>query len=227
MPGGQGVSSRSTEGVNRGESTILKMSETKRQRGRPKGSKNKAKSLIPREMALEIVDRLEPIIQDKEHFEYLKGVIVGGKAIALDRELDTIILLLNRQLVPAMMAEIDGPPLPEGVEDPNPSAIKMPEFDKSVTERLKVLKEFIALKSQRERASDEPDNSKEPILQIFAKRGIDGDRLRIAIEHRSGGLVGSTDEFESEADSAGNVSEAISVRPISLPGRGQGEADRA
>lgn len=226
MPGGRGVEARSTEGRNLDLASTYKAAETKRQRGRPAGSKNKAKSLIPRELADAILGRLQPVVPP-EHYEYMRGVIRDGKAVAVERELDTLILLLSRQMVPALIAETEGEQLPEGVEDPDTSVIRMPEFRKDVTERVKVLKDLIDLKLRNERARDEgTDSTKKPIIEIFARRGLVGDRLRIAFEHTSGGVGGSIDEPEREADLVGDVPVEISERPISLPGSGEGKADR-
>jgi hypothetical protein len=222
---------RSTEGVDRGTASVLKGADTRvqRARGRPKGSRNKSKSLIPVEMADAILLKMQPIVPP-EHFEYMKGVIRDGKAVAVERELDTLILLLSRQMVPAIIAETEGPPLPEGAEEElglDASAIRMPEFKKDVTERIKVLKDLIDLKMRQERSRDETANPRnQPLSIIFANRGIAGERLRVAIERVTGGLGGSTDEPEWAADTSGNVSVEISERPISLPGRSQGKADR-
>lgn len=225
MSGGQGVAVRSTEGRNRDTASVYKATETKRQRGRPKGALNKPKALVPKEMALAILDKMEPMME-KEDYEYHKSVILRGKKIAVERELDILILLLRQQLVPALIAELEGEPLPEGVEDPQASAIKMPEFKKEITERLKVLQSMISLKMQQERSrSDTPVNGN-PIVQIFANRQLAGDRLRIAVEHKSGSVGGSTDDSEWESDSSREVPVALLERPISLPGRGESPSDR-
>lgn len=226
MPGGRDVVARSTEGNNRDVASTYKAAETKRQRGRPKGARNKAKSLIPTEMANAILLKMQPLLTEAQ-FEYYKGVIRDGKSIALEQELDILILLLTRQVVPALIVETEGEQLPEGIEDPNPSAIKMPELKKEVAERLKVLQGFMDMKFKNERARDEgADQNKKPIIEIFARRGLAGDRLRIAFEHQSGGVGGSADESEPDADVIGEIPVALSERPISLPGLGEGSADR-
>jgi hypothetical protein len=103
----------------------------------------------------------------------------------------------------------------------------MPEFRKDVTERLKVLLSMMDLKMKATRANDEDsDSSKKPIIEIFARRGLAGDRLRIAFEHQSGDMGGGTDESERSADIVREIPMALSERPISIPGRSEGEADR-
>lgn len=228
MPGGQGVAVRSTEGRNRDAASVIKATETKRQRGRPKGSKNKVRSLIPKEMQEAMLAKLLPAVVDNpEHARYLKGVISEGKPIEVVRELDTLILLLSRQMVPALLAETEGEQLPEGIEDPEPdNPIKMPELRKDVTERLKVLLSMIEVKMRHERANDDTSNNTNPVAAIFLNRGLAGDRLRIAFEHQSGDLGRSVDDTEWEADSTREVPMAVSERPLSLPGRGEGSPDR-
>jgi hypothetical protein len=232
MAGKTGLAHREgTEGRALGESTAHKRVETQRQRGRPRGAKNKAKSLIPKELADEILLKLQPLVPP-EHYDYMRGVIKEGKAVAVEQEIDTILLLLSRQLVPALIKETEGAPsLPqlEGVEgEPeDTSAIKMPMFNKDVTDRLKVLKEFIDMKLRHERARDDSDDtSKKPIIEVFARRGLDADRLRIAIEHVTGGVGGSPDQPEGGADSTRELPVELSKRPLVLEGRGESEADR-
>src|SRR5918993_1008065 len=98
MPGGREVADRPTERMNRDIASTYKAGETKRQRGRPKGAKNKPKSLIPKEMADAILLKMQPLLTEKQ-FAYYSGVIRDGKSIALEEELDILILLLTRQVV--------------------------------------------------------------------------------------------------------------------------------
>lgn len=229
MPGGVGVVPRSTEGVNRDAASVIKATETKRQRGRPKGSKNKSKPLITKEMQDAMLERLLPAVAgDTAHASYLKGVIKEGKPVEIVRELDTLILLLRQQMVSSLLSEIEGKQLPEGIEDPiaNESDIKVPELRKEVTERLKVLLSMIEIKMRHERANDDANNPDNPVAAIFLRRGLAGDRLRIAFEHQSGDLGGSPNDTERPADDVGEVPVALLERPIALPGRGEGKADR-
>lgn len=227
MSGGKGVAVRSTEGMNRDTASVYKATETKnqRQRGRPKGSLNKPKALIPKDMALTILDKMEPMME-KEEYDYHKSVILHGKKVAVERELDILILLLRSQMVPALISELEGEQLPEGVEDTQEGVIKMPEFRKDVTERLKVLISLIELKARQERLKDDGPTSDNPIAKIFINRNIGTDRLRIAIESQPGDMGGSANESESGTYEIRNVSDSVLERPIALPGRSEGEADR-
>lgn len=194
-------------------------------RGRPKGSKNKPKGILPAELAgtilLEMKDMLPP-----EHFEYMKGVIKDGKAISVKRELDTLILLLSRNLYPALVMESQ----PQDDEDdffddeedegPRPAKkLKMPVFRKDVTERLKVLQSLLAQKEKSERADSEPKDKQ--ILTIIGKSGVDAERLRILIGVESGSVVGNVDQVEQPADETGTVSDSISERQVILSSGGE------
>lgn len=160
------VPSRPTEGSRPGGNAAMK-----RQPGRPRGSKNKPKSLVPSELAEQILLRMEDMLPE-EHFRYLKGVIKDGKAISTIRELDTLILLLSRNLYPALVHEM----LP--AEEGGLGGI----YRKDVTERLKILQSLLGLRFQIEKKNDDnADEGEQPILKVFAARGIDTDRLSLLV----------------------------------------------
>lgn len=163
--------SRKNSGVARAE----RIATTRRGRGRPLGVKNKSKSLVPTELAEQLLLKMESMVPP-EHFKYLKGVIKDGKAVSTKQELDTLILLLNRNLWPALVAEgtlaksskvedVEGEA--EAVEDDIG-----PVFRKDVTERLKVLNSLLTLRHQIEKNEDTGDDAGQPLLTIFAKRGV-------------------------------------------------------
>jgi hypothetical protein len=174
--------SRKNSGVARSDRIV-----TNRGRGRPPGVKNKPKSLVPTELANELLLKMESMVPP-EHFKYLKGVIKDGKAVSTKQELDTLILLLNRNLWPALVAEgrltksskvediVDVDPDKEDKEDDE----KGPVFRKDVTERLKVLNSLLTLRHQIEKNEVSPDDGSQPLLTIFAKRGV-SSRLGILI----------------------------------------------
>jgi hypothetical protein len=141
--------------------------------GRPVGSKNKPKSLIPTELANEMLlvmkDQVPP-----EHFKYLQGVIRDGKAISTKQELDTMILLLSRNLYPALIAETHNT-IDETGDDVGPV------FRKDVTERLKVLNSLLTLRNQIEKREDEAgQGGNSPVLKVWASRGMQ-DRVAVLI----------------------------------------------
>lgn len=225
---------RSTEGhrANPGEMRIHKSSETARSRGRPTGSKNKSKSIVPKEVANEILDKLKPVLP-QEHYDYMRGVIAQGKKVNIERELDVIIMLLNRQLIPAIIVETDGEAMdidPEIAEElklnQSSSTLKMPAFSKSVSERLKVVQSFMDMKLRLERQKDENKQEREqPILTVFAKRGLDIDRLGIIASAVPSGVGGGADNVKWTTDTARAVSDTVPQRQVIEQGGSQGETD--
>jgi len=163
------VAVRSTEGPRPGEPAP----ESKKRRGRPKGSTNKPKSLVPKELASELLlimkDQLPP-----EHFEYMKSVIKDGGAISTKQELDTMLLLLGRNLYPFLIEETKPQTGPDG--EPIP-----PFFRKDVTERLKVWKSLLDTRAQIEKNEKAPDDGESPVLKLWASRGMQG-RLAILMQ---------------------------------------------
>lgn len=233
----QSTPARSTEGhrADGGVQRVHKIQETSKNRGgRPKGSKNKAKSLVPLEVANELLLKLQPLMTT-EQFEYMRGVIKDGKSIVAERELDVLIAALRVQVLTGMAVEAEGEDETEGI-DPEmldelgikpKTGIKMPKFSKDVTERLKVLQSLLGEKLKMERSRDEgADNRSQPILEIFARRGIGAERLGVAVGPVPGGLGGSTDYIELRADGTRTVSDTIPERPVSTESGGEGEADR-
>lgn len=198
-------------------------------RGRPKGSKNKPKGILPTELAntllLQMKDMLPP-----EHFEYMRGVIRDGKAISTQHELDTLILLLSRNLYPALVMESMGMGSEEESEEdffndpdaPESTAqqvvekkLKMPVFRKDVTERLKVLQSLLAQKDKTDRANAEPKGKQ--ILSIIGNSGVDAERVRILIGVESGSVVRDIHQIEQQADEAGTVSGEMASGQELLP----------
>lgn len=225
------VPARTTEGMRPGQTALP--SQARRPRGRPKGSTNKPKGILPKELAstilLELKDQLPP-----EHFEYMRGVIKDGKAISVERELDTMILLLGRNLYPALVME--GKPKPKekdffaeegesvgGSESEEPELV-MPEFRKDVTERLKVWAGLLAQKDKMDRGNK--DDKPNTVFTIAAGRGIDPERIRLLVGVEPGSLVGNVDQAGQPANAPRTVSDQVPQRPELLPAGEQDEADR-
>jgi len=188
----QNAGARSTEGSREG-------AVSRGKRGRPQGSSNKPKSLVPKELANEMLlamkDQLPP-----EHFEYMRGVILQGKTISTKSELDTLVLLLSRNLYPALVGEMKQ-------DDP----LEEPKFRKDVTERLKVLNSLLGLRNQIDKRDDNVDDGSEPLLRIYANRGIDPDRLRILIGYSEQPRVIEGNAYDSGSeDPVGSESSTVS-----------------
>lgn len=170
------------------------LSGEKRGRGRPAGSKNKSKSLVPTELASEMLLQFEGQIPP-EHFEYLKKVIKGGDVVSTEKELDILIVLLGRNLHPALIGEMGGEE--ETTEDPETGEIttsKKVVFRRDVTERLKVLNSLLSLRHQVEKNKEDGKDGKQPLLTIVADRNLlDGGRLGVLVGGVSGPMAGNTD----------------------------------
>jgi hypothetical protein len=234
----QNAPARSTEGgfvKGREQLPSVQAKGASRGRGRPKGSANKPKGLIPKELASTILLEMKEMLPP-EHFEYMRSVIRDGKSISVERELDTMILLLGRNLYPALVLEGKGEApdtsgddfFDEDDEQPakKPTAgLTMPVFRKDVTERLKVWSALLAQKDKIERATKD-DGQSGKILTIAAGRGIDPGRIRLLVGVEPGPVAGNADPVEQRADEARTVSDQIPERPELLPAGEQDEADR-
>lgn len=248
----QNAKARSTEGTPEGSTTAgnqrqrgvtrpdVTESRAPGQRGRPKGSKNKAKGILPTELANTMLLAMKDILPP-DHYEYMRGVIRDGNAISTRRELDTLILLLSRNLYPALVMEAmdlgeEEEDTEDFFDDPDSSEstagqvinskstqkkLKMPVFRKDVTERLKVLQSLLAMKDKTERAEEDSRHEK-PILQVFGRSGVNADRLRILVGVESGSVAGDFDATERGADDSGTVSDTVLERQELLSSGEQG-----
>ncbi len=245
----QNAASRPTEGVRQGEPLPGAQAQrglsasAPRKAGRPKGAKNKPKGLLPNELANAILLQMKDMLPP-EHFEYMKGVVKEGKAISTKNEMSILILLLSRNLYPALVMESlpqkkkttakgasgdffedTGEDTPEQ-EEPEEEVLQMPEFRKDVTERLKVLQSLLASYEKIDRDDKAADSKQDTILTITAQRGLDLSRLSALVGIESGPVAGNADTIEGVAHEVGDVSDQTSERQVLLPGSEQGETDR-
>lgn len=246
----QNAAVRSTEGQVAGrklspaQATRGESNQAPRRRGRPVGSQNKPKGLLPKELASAVLLEMKGSLPE-EHFEYMKGVIKEGKSISTKTELDTLILLLSRNLIPALVLEgkvdteeerksgseffdddDDGDPTESQAEKAVNKALKMPLFRKDVTERLKVVQGLLSLRNQVEKREAESGNKNEPVIRIVAGRGIDAERLRILVGVERTPVDRNPDGNGQSADEAGTISGTVLERSELLPTGEQGSPDR-
>ena len=187
---------RPTEGAKKtgAVARTRNLSGEKRKAGRPPGSKSRSKSLVPTELADELLLKFEGVIPT-EHYNYLKSVVKGGGVVSTERELDILILLLGRNLHPALIGEMGGET--EIDIDPDTGEIlgtsKKVVFRRDVTERLKVLNSLLTLRHQVEKNKDDVKDGNQPLLTIVANRDLlNGGRLGILVGGASGLVAGST-----------------------------------
>lgn len=205
------AAARDTEGP-RDTGAVARGDSPRGRGGRPKGSKNKPKSLIPTKLAEEILLKMEGSIP-QEHYTYIRGVIRDGKAISTKRELDVLILLLSRNLMPALVEEI------------NPDPTVLSSFRRDVTDRLKVLNSLLTLRHQVEKREEDDADGPKPLLKVWASRDLRG-RLAVLVGDEPLGLAGNTDDAGRGANETRDVSDSVSERPVELPNSEQGSADR-
>jgi hypothetical protein len=205
-----------------GTATTEKSLSTRRG-GRPKGSRNKPKgTMLPAVIAEQVLSTLKETLPP-EHYEYMRQVIKEGKAVSSERELDIMILLLGRNLVPAILAEGGKPiPGPDGEIE-----WEMPAFRKDVTERLAQWTRLVELKRRAERENDErADTSKKPLLEITVGRGFDTGRLALLIGGQPSDMGRTADGPERESDSSRTLSDSVFERPLYLPSGSEGATVR-
>ena len=182
------------------------LSGAKRSAGRPAGSKNRSKSLIPTDLADEMLVKMKDSIP-AEHYEYLRKVIKGGDVVSTEKELDILILLLGRNLHPALIEETHA--VANDPEDPDAKGITV--FRKDVTERLKVLNSLLSLRHQMDKSKDEGKDGKQPLLTIVADRKLlEGGRLGVLLGGVPGPVAGDSDGVERRTLPARTVSSPIS-----------------
>jgi len=221
-------------GENAGVAATYKMTETKRQRGRPKGSKNKPVSLVPAELADALLVQLKSTLPP-EHYDYIRSAIKDGKAISTKHEAQVMLLILGRNLLPALFEEMKGVEDPLSKIDPDvakefgvdPETLKPSkkiEFRRDVNERLKVWAQILNIVAQMEKRDDDgSDTRTKPIFELVAKRGIIGERLSVLIGIQSGDLGGGFVPDRGEAARARAVSGIVVERPLSDEDSGQVE----
>lgn len=210
---------RSTEGSKSSASREKGPQTAARRRGRPPGSRNKPKSLIPAELALDILSVMRERLPD-DHYRYMEAVIKKGEAISTTKELDVLITLVRASVMPYLAMEamprvqtdIDGDPVLD--EEGNPKTY-FPGINRDATDRLKLLNSLLSLKDSVERRkADEDDPDAQPlIVKLAGARGLlaDGGRLALLVGG-PGGLAGDADGTGRRALPARTVSGEVPER---------------
>lgn len=154
---------RVSEGSRTGEPAPLSRVRV----GRPKGSKNRPKGLLPTELAHQLLLKMEGSLPP-DQMEYLRKVVKDGKAISTENELRVIIAILGRNLLPALVGEMASEAIGATDEEGNEQPAG---FRRDVTERLKVYNSLLNLLNQVEkRKEDEQPDNGGALLQLWASR---------------------------------------------------------
>jgi len=147
--------------------------------GRPKGSPNKSKSLVPTSLVEALISETDGM--PDESIKHLKAVLKDGKAINVKQHLDVLIVLLERSIYPALASESqtgEGARVEGGDEEFSDDAdinkkYKGPVFRKDLTERLKALQSLLTLRNQIDRQEKQDDDGEQPpLLKIWANRDL-------------------------------------------------------
>lgn len=198
-----GLQPRPTEGFQRGavsfEHRLNEQRAERKRGGRPLGSKNKPRGLIPKELASEFLGIIKDMVPT-EYYEEMRGAIREGKAISTLTEAKITLKLMGPPIWRRLISE--GKPIDE---------TKPIEFSRDLNERLKV---YTGLMAFIEKVEDEqePDNSKKPIFEIFAGRGVDAGRVKFLLGYESGAVGGDSDEVGGETLVARTVSGELPER---------------
>jgi hypothetical protein len=198
--------------------------DAKRRVGRPRGSRNKPKSLVPAEIAYQLLATVENYLP-REHVTYLRQVIKEGAVLSTKHELDILLAVLNRNLMFAMLEEM---PFEVVDEETGERTLKAYAPSKDITDRIKAAKEMLALRNTIEKGEQEEGNGLQPLIAIIGSRDLDPTRLRILVGVDTGGralpagdepriLLGESDLLGWSTDSPGAISSPLAERQELLP----------
>lgn len=228
--GRQEAAPRATEG-KKSVATHHKSAEVKeqRQRGRPVGSKNRPKALIPKELAADFLGVVKNILPP-EYYNEMKDAIRNGKNISTINEAKILLKLMGppvwvRLIEEAKTPEVEGSDFDDDLADEIGEVEKPASrpFDKDLNERLKVMLSIMQFVSRLEEDEESADSSQKPILEIIARRGIDSGRVKLLVGIESGDVGGDVDGVGGEPTQPRTVSDQIFKRPLNLPDSQQGE----
>jgi len=204
--------------------------EVKRGRGRPTGSKNKPKGLIPKEFASEFLGIVKELLPP-EHYEEMRQAVQEGKSISTLAEARITLKLMGppiwQRLIDearpkAQVTDIDPDALEEIGGAPGPRL----SFSRDLNERMKIYLSLMDFIDKSERRDDEAaDSRSKPILEVFARRGVDSERLRVLVGVESGSVGGNADEAGRPTGEPRTIPDQVPERQERLPDSEEVEAD--
>jgi hypothetical protein len=163
---------------------ISKLSKThsERKRGRPPGSRNQPKALIPKEMANEFLGVVKDLLP-AEYYDDMKAAIRSGKNISTTSEAKILLKLMGppvwmrliQESRPVTVVPQFDPELEEEIGSAPQTGVQ--PFDKDLNERIKVLIQLMQFVSKLEQNDEATNTDQKPILEVFARRGIDAARI--------------------------------------------------
>lgn len=226
---------RPTEGgVEKSVATKTKAGETRtqRKRGRPKGSKNKPKALINKEVAQDLLGVVKQTLPP-ELYDEMRDAVRSGKNISTINEAKILMKMMGPPIWQRLILEAERQGK-KNVTDIDPDLVdeiggmedEPPMMDKDLNERIKTYIQLMTFVNKMERDDDESDNSTQPLISIFTRRGFDGGRLKFLIGGESGPVGGDADGTGRSTIEVGAFSGEISERPLDIQDSEQIEAVR-
>jgi len=208
-----------------------KMQETKRERnkgGRPPGSKNKAKPLIPKELAQEMLDVLKPILPESD-YDRIRSAIHEGKAISTLAEAKITLKLMGPSIWYRLLAEARIKKPKKNTTDPDLAGElgiddeeDMVRFDRDLNERLKIYQNFLDMINKWERLdAGQSDTKAQPLIEVVKRSGFNGERFSITIGDQYGSVDRNLDEAGGEDSTVGAFSDQVPQRQIIIEDRQQ------
>lgn len=207
---------RPTEGGNNTVATThkkqVRAAEVTRGRGRPKGSRNKPKALIGKEVASELLGVVKQTLPP-ELYDEMKEAVKSGKNISTLNEAKILMKLMGppvwQRLIEESKARIQ-PSFevydPDLAEEIGPQESQTKPFDKDLNERLKVLLQVMQFVDKLEKDAEGTHTSAQPVIEIFARRGIRAGRIDFISQDLSGSVGGSADGVRRVGPESGTVS---------------------
>jgi hypothetical protein len=229
--GASKIEGRGVAWTDTGEERVDHFTNTKRTRGRPAGSKNRPKGLIPKELASEFLGVIREILP-QEQYEEMRQAIQEGKTISTLAEARITLKLMGPPIWQRLLAEsrpkaaepsaIDADALDEIGGAPQQTQM----FSRDLNERLKVYMSLMDFIDKSERRDDEAtDSRKKPVLEIFAGRGLDAGRLKLLVGIESGSVGRGSDETGEQSSGPRALPDSVAERSISVSDNEEVEAD--
>ena len=210
---------RATEGGAKSVATQSKATEVKseRARGRPKGSRNQPKALIPKDLANEFLGVVKDLLP-AEYYDEMKAAIRTGKNISTLSEAKILLKLMGPPIWMRLIQESKQKPAvptfdPDLADEigAEPASGVQP-FDKDLNERLKVMIQMMQFVDKLEKNDEATNSDTKPILEIFARRGINAARIDF-VTNPEPRLVGGN------SDGIGRESVEFRAIPSEIPER--------
>lgn len=219
--GGEGF--RGTD--ERGVAVASKSSETRRARGRPKGSSTIARSVLQKHVAQDLLLTIRPLLPVAE-YEELRLAIKNGKTISTLKEVKIMMALM----APPIWKRLVDEARPKATVDSELGAEiglepQQAEMARDLNERVKVWKDLAVLASNLEKTLDEgTDTRPQPLWEIFKRRGLDAERFTITGSVGRGVMGGNGSGPGGGSDTSGTIPDQLSEGPLDTEDREEIEA---